>query len=387
MATGPRSMNKKLSSHKRIVIKLGSSLLVDNDSGLKNNWLQSLLEDIVGLKRAGCDILVVSSGAIALGRTVLKLPSGILKLEEYQAAAATGQIVLASTFSSGLEKYDIHSGQILLTYGDTEERRRYLNARATIETLLEFGAIPIINENDTVATSEIRYGDNDRLAARVATMMSADMLVLLSDIDGLYTAPPSQNPEAKLVSDVTRITPEIEAMAGDAGTELSRGGMITKISAARIASENGTAMIITSGKHLNPLKALDEGVPHTLFHAAETPRSARKKWIAGQLQTRGVIVIDEGAIGALKNGKSLLPAGVNSFDGNFLRGDMVSIIDNKGKVLGQGIIAFDSANAKKIIGKRSADIAEILGYAGRSEMIHRDDMILIEPNSTENSDA
>ncbi len=380
-------MNKKLSSHKRIVIKLGSSLLVDNDSGLKNNWLQSLLEDIVGLKRAGCDILVVSSGAIALGRTVLKLPSGILKLEEYQAAAATGQIVLASTFSSGLEKYDIHSGQILLTYGDTEERRRYLNARATIETLLEFGAIPIINENDTVATSEIRYGDNDRLAARVATMMSADMLVLLSDIDGLYTAPPSQNPEAKLVSDVTRITPEIEAMAGDAGTELSRGGMITKISAARIASENGTAMIITSGKHLNPLKALDEGVPHTLFHAAETPRSARKKWIAGQLQTRGVIVIDEGAIGALKNGKSLLPAGVNSFDGNFLRGDMVSIIDNKGKVLGQGIIAFDSANAKKIIGKRSADIAEILGYAGRSEMIHRDDMILIEPNSTENSDA
>ncbi len=380
-------MNKKLSAHTRIVIKLGSSLLVDNDSGLKNDWLQSLLEDIVGLKRAGCDILVVSSGAIALGRTVLKLPSGILKLEEYQAAAATGQIVLASTFSSGLEKYNIHSGQILLTYGDTEERRRYLNARATIETLLEFGAIPIINENDTVATSEIRYGDNDRLAARVATMMSADMLVLLSDIDGLYTAPPSQNPEAKLVSDVTRITPEIEAMAGDAGTELSRGGMITKISAARIASENGTAMIITSGKHLNPLKALDEGVSHTLFHAAETPRSARKKWIAGQLQTRGVIVIDEGAIGALKNGKSLLPAGVSSFNGKFLRGDMVSITDKKGKALGQGIIAFDSANAKKIIGKRSADIAEIMGYAGRSEMIHRDDMILIEPNSTENGDA
>jgi glutamate 5-kinase len=374
-------MMKKLSTYKRIVIKLGSSLLVDKNAGLKNAWLGSLLDDIVGLKKAGCDILIVSSGAIALGRTVLNLPAGILKLEENQAAAATGQIVLASTFSSGLEKHGIHTGQILLTYGDTEERRRYLNARATVETLLDFGAVPIINENDTVATSEIRYGDNDRLAARVATMMGADLLILLSDIDGLYTAPPLENPQARLVEHVSRITAEIEAMAGDAGTELSRGGMITKITAARIASENGTAMIITSGKRMNPLMALDENIPHTFFAAAHTPRSARKKWIAGQLKTSGCLTIDDGAISALINGRSLLPAGVSALAGKFSRGDMVSIADSRGTVLGQGMIAYDAENARKIIGKRSADIEEILGYAGRSEMIHRDDMIIKEPGS------
>lgn len=380
-------MSIKLSSYKRIVIKLGSSLLVDANSGLKDVWLQSLLDDIVHLSQAGRDILIVSSGAIALGRTVLKLPTGPLKLEEYQAAAASGQIVLASTFSSSLAKHGIHCGQILLTYGDTEERRRYLNARATIGTLLEFNAIPIINENDTVATSEIRYGDNDRLAARVATMMSADLLILLSDIDGLYTAPPLQNPNAKLVENIKEITPEIEAMAGDVGTELSRGGMITKISAARIATENGTAMIITSGTRLNPLKALDEGVPHTFFHAADTPRSARKKWISGQLNTKGEITIDEGAITALKTGKSLLPAGVIALNGDFSRGDMVSITDKDGHKLGQGMIAFDSGVSGKIIGKRSTDIVKILGYAGRSEMIHRDDMILKDPNRSDDKNA
>ena len=380
-------MSVNLSSYRRIVIKLGSSLLVDPDTGLKVSWLQSLLDDVVQLKQAGCDILIVSSGAIALGRTVLKLPKGVLKLEEYQAAAASGQIVLASTFSSNLAKHGIHCGQILLTYGDTEERRRYLNARATIETLLEFGAIPIINENDSVATSEIRYGDNDRLAARVATMMSADLLILLSDIDGLYTAPPLQNPAAKLVENVREITPEIESMAGDVGTELSRGGMITKITAARIASDNGTAMIITSGTRHNPLRALDEGVPHTLFHATGTPRSARKKWISGHLNTKGTIAIDDGAITALKNGKSLLPAGVIKLSGDFSRGDMVSITDGNDNKLGQGVIAFDMENCRKIIGKRSADIAEILGYAGRSEMIHRDDMILKDPNRPDNENA
>lgn len=380
-------MSISLSSYRRIVIKLGSSLLVDQDSGLKLSWLESLLDDVAVLKQAGCDILIVSSGAIALGRTVLKLPKGVLKLEEYQAAAASGQIVLASTFSSNLAKRGIHSGQILLTYGDTEERRRYLNARATIETLLEFGAIPIINENDSVATSEIRYGDNDRLAARVATMMSADLLILLSDIDGLYSAPPSGNPTAKLIENVREITPEIESMAGDVGTELSRGGMITKISAARIASDNGTAMIITSGTRHNPLQALDEGVPHTLFHATGTPRSARKKWISGQLNTKGTITIDDGAITALKNGKSLLPAGVVGVSGDFRRGDMVSITDKNSRKLGQGVIAFDLENCRKIIGKRSADIALILGYAGRSEMIHRDDMILTDPNRPDNDNA
>ncbi|MCP4183496.1 MAG: glutamate 5-kinase [Hyphomicrobiales bacterium] len=380
-------MSISLSSYRRIVIKLGSSLLVDNNTGLKVSWLQSLLDDVVNLKQTGCDVLIVSSGAIALGRTVLKLPKGVLKLEEYQAAAATGQIVLASTFSSNLATRGVHSGQILLTYGDTEERRRYLNARATIGTLLEFDAIPIINENDTVATSEIRYGDNDRLAARVATMMSADLLILLSDIDGLYTAPPLQNPAAQLIENVREITPEIQAMAGDVGTELSRGGMITKISAARIASDNGTAMIITSGTRLNPLRALDEGVPNTMFHANGTPRSARKKWISGQLNTKGAIAIDDGAITALKNGKSLLPAGVVNLNGDFSRGDMVSITDKYGNELGQGVIAFDTENCKKIIGKRSTDIAKILGYAGRSEMIHRDDMILKDPSRPDNENA
>jgi glutamate 5-kinase len=380
-------MSINLSSYWRIVIKLGSSLLVDSNTGLKVSWLQSLLDDVVNLKQAGCDILIVSSGAIALGRTVLKLPKGVLKLEEYQAAAASGQIVLASTFSSNLAERGIHCGQILLTYGDTEERRRYLNARATIETLLEFDAIPIINENDSVATSEIRYGDNDRLAARVATMMSADLLILLSDIDGLYTAPPLQNPAAKLVENVREITPEIESMAGDVGTELSRGGMITKISAARIASDNGTAMIITSGTRHNPLRALDEGVSHTMFHATGTPRSARKKWISGQLNTKGTIAVDDGAITALKNGKSLLPAGVVNLSGEFSRGDIVSITDKYDNKLGQGMIAFDAENCKKIIGKRSTDIAKILGYAGRSEMIHRDDMILKDPNRPDNENA
>jgi len=374
-------MKNKISSHNRIVIKIGSSLLVDPNSGLKQAWLGSLLEDIAELKKAGCDILVVSSGAIALGRNVLGLAQGTLKLEENQAAAAAGQISLAGIFSSGLDKLGIRAGQILLTYGDTEERRRYLNARATVETLLELGAVPIINENDTVATGEIRYGDNDRLAARVATMMSADLLILLSDIDGLYDAPPTDNPNALLIADVVQITSEIEAMAGDAGTELSRGGMKTKIIAARIATENGTAMVITSGKQLNPLKALAEGASHTYFHPRENPRSARKKWIAGQLQTMGCITIDEGAANALKNGNSLLPAGVRELEGKFSRGDMVSIAVGAGNIIGQGVIAFDAGDAQKIIGKRSADIEGILGYAGRSELIHRDDMILKEPHA------
>ena len=378
-------MKKELHSYQRIVIKLGSSLLVDPKSGLKTNWLNSLLEDVAWLRAKNCEILLVSSGAIALGRTVLALPDGPLKLEENQAAAAVGQISLASIFSSGLEKHGIRTGQILLTYGDTEERRRYINARATVETLLELGAIPIINENDTVATNEIRYGDNDRLAARVATMMSADLLILLSDIDGLYTAPPQQNHDAKLIEDVPVITAEIEAMAGDVGTQLSRGGMITKISAARIATENGTAMIICSGKTANPLKALADGGPHTLFHAADNIRSARKRWIAGQLQTKGSVIVDSGAKAALDNGKSLLPAGIKSTSGEFERGDMVAIHDHNDNIIGQGIIAFDHEQAEKIIGKRSAEIESILGYAGRSEMIHRDDMILAEAMERENA--
>lgn len=380
-------MSLDLTSYKRIVIKLGSALLVDQQTGLKTAWLQSLIEDIVTLKSAGCDVLIVSSGAIALGRSILNIPAGTFRLEENQAAAAAGQIALASIFSSGLAKHDIQSGQILLTLGDTEERRRYLNARATVETLLNLGAVPIINENDTVATSEIRYGDNDRLAARVATMMSADLLVLLSDIDGLYTAPPGQNTNAEHIKRVQIITPEIEAMAGDAGTQLSRGGMKTKITAARIATENGTSMIISSGKDLHPLSALSQGAQHTFFDAIVSPRNARKKWIAGQLQTKGSISIDEGAKSALENGKSLLPAGVCDVEGNFSRGDMVSISDRQGAIMGQGIIAFDAEQALQIIGKQSTDIEKILGYAGRSELIHRDDMILTHQSTQEKDDA
>ncbi len=380
-------MVKLLSQYKRIVVKLGSSLLVDPVDGLKQQWLQSLLEDIRVLKQSGCEVLLVSSGAIALGRKILALPPGNLKLEESQAAAAAGQISLASTFSSKLDSLGMRTGQILLTYGDTEERRRYLNARATIETLLKLSAIPIINENDTVATSEIRYGDNDRLAARVATMMSADLLILLSDIDGLYTSPPGTSTNSRLVTDVPEITPQIEAMAGDAGTQLSSGGMKTKISAARIATQSGTAMIISSGKDLHPLKALDNNVSHTFFHPLENPQRARKKWIAGQLQTNGKIIIDKGAQSALAGGKSLLPAGVRSISGTFSRGDMVTIANTEKDILGQGIIAYDADITARIIGKRSADIEKILGYAGRTELIHRDDMNLIQPTDTDNLDA
>ena len=278
---------RSLASHRRIVIKIGSALLVDRKSGLRTEWLDAICTDIAQLKASGVDVLVVSSGAIALGRTVLDLPSGALKLEESQAAAAVGQIALARAWSGSLSRDAIVAGQILLTLGDTEERRRYLNARATINQLLKIGAIPIINENDTVATSEIRYGDNDRLAARVATMTGADLLVLLSDIDGLYTAPPHLDPDARFLDTIPAITPEIEAMAGGAASELSRGGMRTKIDAGKIATSAGCAMIIASGKTEHPLKAIEDGVRFSWFAPSATPVTARKTWIAGQLQPAG----------------------------------------------------------------------------------------------------
>lgn len=331
---------------------------------------------MANLMKEGKELLVVSSGAIALGRTVLDLPDKVLKLEESQAAASAGQIELAGIFSTGLAAHKIPTGQILLTLGDTEERRRYLNARATIETLLEFGAVPIINENDTVATSEIRYGDNDRLAARVATMMGADLLILLSDVDGLYTAPPATNTDAKLIKQVNAITPEIEAMAGEAASTISRGGMQTKIKAAKIAMQGGTSMIITSGTGEHPLSRLNAGANHTCFQRQDTPTNARKKWIAGQLRSNGRLIVDEGAANALASGKSLLPAGVKSLEGHFHRGDIVEIVTEMNELLGQGLVAFDHEDAKKIIGKRSTDMESILGYAGRAEIIHRDDMIL-----------
>ena len=366
-----------LKDFRRIVVKVGSSLLVDQAAGqLKRGWLASLAADIAALHKDKRDILVVSSGAIALGRAVLKLPAGTLKLEDSQAAAAVGQIALARSWSESLSQRAIAASQVLLTLGDTEERRRYLNARSTIDRLLEWRSVPVINENDTVATTEIRYGDNDRLAARVAAMMSADLLVLLSDVDGLYDKPPVQGSGAKRVALVPRITPEIEAMAGASGNELSRGGMLTKIEAGKIATTAGTHMVIASGRVDNPLERIAQGEPCTWFLTPANPVTARKKWIAGSLEPRGSLTIDAGAVRALRSGKSLLPAGVTRVEGAFGRGDAVLLRGPDGGEVGRGLIAYDAEDADKIKGRSSADVLSILGFTGRTEMIHRDDLVL-----------
>ncbi|MEX0752539.1 MAG: glutamate 5-kinase [Xanthobacteraceae bacterium] len=366
-----------LADFRRIVVKVGSSLLVDSAAGrLHQAWLEALAEDIAALHKQGRDILVVSSGAIALGRSVLKLSPGALKLEDSQAAAAVGQIALARTWTEVLGRHGITAGQVLLTLADTEERRRYLNARSTIAKLLEWKAIPVINENDTVATNEIRYGDNDRLAARVATMASADLLILLSDVDGLYDVPPGDGRDAKLIPLVPRITAEIEAMAGASGSELSRGGMVTKIEAGRIATTAGTHMVIASGRIEHPLQAVAQGGRCTWFLTPANPVTARKKWIAGSLEPKGTLTIDAGAVAALRRGKSLLPAGITRVEGAFERGDAVLIRGPDGVEIGRGLIAYDADEAKKIRGKSSGDILQILGFGGRAEMIHRDDMVL-----------
>jgi glutamate 5-kinase len=367
---------KPLDRYRRIVIKIGSALLVDRKTGLKKSWLDGICADIAALKAKGVDVLVVSSGAIALGRSVLDLPGGALKLEESQAAAAVGQIALARAWSESLSHDGIVAGQILLTLGDTEERRRYLNARATISQLLRIGAVPIINENDTVATSEIRYGDNDRLAARVATMTGADLLVLLSDIDGLYTAPPHLDPDARFLETIAEITPDIEAMAGGAASELSRGGMRTKIDAGKIATGAGCAMIIASGKTDNPLSSIENGARSSWFAPSGTPVTARKTWIAGQLQPAGELHVDEGAVVALGSGKSLLPAGVRSISGHFSRGDTVAVVAPNGREIARGLAGYDAEEARQITGRKSAEIEAILGYPGRAAMVHRDDLVI-----------
>jgi len=362
---------------RRIVIKVGSSLLIDAAAGrVKQAWLASLVEDIAALHREKRDLLVVSSGAIALGRAVLGLAAGPLKLEESQAAAAVGQIELARTWSEALGRHGIGAGQILVTLGDTEERRRYLNARSTIAKLLEWRAVPVINENDTVATNEIRYGDNDRLAARVATMASADLLVLLSDVDGLYDAPPARNATAKLIPVVERITPEIEAMAGAAPSELSRGGMQTKIEAAKIATTAGTHMVIGSGRVDHPLRAIASAAPSTWFLTPGNPVTSRKKWIAGSLEPKGTLTIDAGAVAALRRGNSLLPVGVIRVEGQFARGDAVIVRGPDGAEIGRGLVAYDAPDADKVKGRPSSDILLLLGIEGRAEMIHRDDLAL-----------
>ena len=371
------AMTRAPEDFRRIVVKIGSSLLVDRESGrLRSAWLESLGDDIAKLTKGGREVLVVSSGAIALGRGVLGLPKGPLKLEESQAAAAVGQIALAHAYTETLHKVGLTAGQILLTLGDTEERRRYLNARSTIGTLLKLHAVPVINENDTVATSEIRYGDNDRLAARVATMMGADLLILLSDVAGLYSAPPTSDPRAALIDTVERITPAIEAMAGTAGSDLSRGGMQTKIEAGKIATAAGTVMVIASGHALHPLARISAGEKCTWFLADQNPVTSRKRWISGRLETRGALVVDAGAIKALRAGKSLLPAGVRRVDGRFQRGDAVAILGEAGEEIGRGLVAYDADDAQRIAGRNSREIETILGFAGRAEMIHRDDMAL-----------
>ena len=367
-----------LTRARRIVVKVGSALLVDQASGQVNRpWLESLVEDLLRLRARKQEVVLVSSGAIALGRRELKLAPGALKLELSQAAAAVGQIALAHIYKELFARSGVTVAQILLTLEDSEVRRRYLNARATLSELLELGALPVINENDTVATTEIRYGDNDRLAARVAQMTSADCLLLLSDVSGLYTADPNLDPTARLIPEVRDITPEIEAMGGGSASAVGSGGMATKIAAAKIATAAGCAMAIAAGAPLHPVRRLEEGADCSWFLPASNPENARKQWIAGSLRPSGAITIDAGALQALRSGKSLLPAGVTAVKGRFKRGDTVSVLDADGVEIARGMIAYSDRDAALIIGKRSADIEALLGFRGRAEMIHRDDLVLL----------
>jgi glutamate 5-kinase len=366
-----------LTEARRVVVKVGSALLVDQASGRLNRaWLEALVQDLRRMRRRGQQVIVVSSGAVALGRRQLGLAKGVLPLEQKQAAAAVGQIRLAHAYKELLEDEHTSVAQLLLTPQDSEQRRRYLNARATLNTLLELGAIPVINENDTVATAELRYGDNDRLAARVAQMASADCLVLLSDVDGLYSADPNVDPQAEFLAEVRGITPRVEAMAGDSGSDVGSGGMVTKIAAARIALDAGCLMCIASGHPLHPLKRIEGGARCTWFIPSATPATARKQWIAGALQPAGVIAIDAGAVGALRRGRSLLPAGVTAVTGQFERGDAVDVAEPGGRVIARGLTAYSSADVLRIMGRQSREIEQLVGYRGRDEVVHRDDLVL-----------
>ena len=370
-------MTPRLEKARRIVVKIGSALLVDDKTGtIKASWLASLIDDLADARVRGAEIIIVSSGAIALGRRTLGLPKGTLRLEQKQAAAAVGQIALAQAWTEALRTRNMVAAQVLVTLTDTEERRRYLNARATLSTLIEQGAVPVINENDTVATSEIRYGDNDRLAARVASMMSADCLVLLSDIDGLYTAPPNQK-GATFLPLVEDITPEIEAMAGKPVSGVGSGGMITKIEAGKIALGAGCNMVIASGHEMHPLQRVLAGARCTWFVANASALQSRKRWIAGTLQPIGHLVVDEGAAAALAKGKSLLPAGVKKVEGSFARGDTVSIVTARGREIARGLVTYDAGDTAKILGLKSSEIEKVLGFRGRDVLIHRDDMVLM----------
>jgi glutamate 5-kinase len=370
-------MHDPFAKAKRIVVKIGSALLIDPQSGLiRRDWLKSLCADVAALRAQRKEVILVSSGAIALGRRALGLKSGILKLEESQAAAAAGQVRLAHAYAEILEGQNIVAAQVLLTLDDTEERDRYLNARATLKTLISLGSVAVINENDTVATAEIRFGDNDRLAARVASMMEADCLVLLSDVDGLYTADPSRDPSATHISEVPAINREIEAMAGTSVSGVGRGGMVSKLMAAKIATSAGCEVVIAKGSVDHPLRAIADGARATRFHASTTPAQARKRWIAGVLKPQGALIVDAGAVKALGEGKSLLPAGIRQIDGRFERGDAVAVHDQQGHEIARGLVAYNASDAEQIAGKKSQEIEAILGYRGRDEIIHRDDLAL-----------
>lgn len=369
-------MSDYLASARRIVVKVGSSLIVDSAAAqVKREWLASLAADIAEFKRAKKDVVIVSSGAIALGRRALGLRSGPLRLEESQAAAAAGQVRLAQSYVDAFQAYNIAVAQILLTLEDTEARRRYLNARDTISRLLSLGALPVINENDSIATAEIRYGDNDRLGARVASMLQADLLILLSDIDGLYTANPQRDPAARHIPEVRAITPEIERMAEGPVSGISKGGMESKLVAAKIATASGAAVIISNGHMLHPLVSAAAG-KKTVFLPHVSPAQAKKRWIAGGLSALGTVVIDAGAEYALRSGKSLLPAGVISVTGRFERGDAVVVKGEDGREIGRGLAAYGDEDAKRLAGRRTAEIESLLGYRGRDELIHRDELAL-----------
>lgn len=368
-----------LAKAETVIIKVGSALLVDEENNrINDQWLAGIADDIAGLQAQGKAVVVVSSGAIALGRRVLSFANTPLRLEEKQAAAAAGQVILANAWMTALTKHRISTAQILLSPDDTETRRRHLNARATMKTLLELGAVPVVNENDTIATAEIRYGDNDRLAARVAAMLSAEMLILLSDVDGLYTANPQLHATAQHLPEVEALTPDVMKMAGAANASYASGGMVTKLEAARIAVNAGCAMVICDGRMVKPVSQLSAGARNTLFHAAGSPPTARKKWIAGALTPKGSLTVDEGAVDALQKGRSLLPAGVIAVGGQFDRGDLITIQNPNGNVIAHGLSAYSAGDAKIISGYKSREIEKLLGYRGRDEIIHADNLVMVD---------
>ena len=368
-----------LAAARTIVIKIGSSLLVDEDHNAVNaTWLAGVARDIATLREQGKNVVVVSSGAIALGSRGLGISGRPLAIEEKQAAAATGQVTLAHAWRETLATHDIRVAQILLSPEDTETRRRHLNARATMSALLTLGAVPVVNENDTVATAEIRFGDNDRLAARVAAMISADLLLLLSDVDGLYSGNPRDDKAARHIGEVDQLTDDILAMAGAANAAYASGGMITKLEAARIAMNAGCSMVICDGRIGQPVDSLLQGARNTLFRAEHTPLTARKRWIGGALTPKGRITVDSGAVGALRRGRSLLPAGVVAASGDFERGDLIAVEDEAGHVVGHGLSAYSARDTRIILGHKSSEIEGLLGYRGRDEVVHADNLVVIE---------